>query len=112
MLKADIVARLVVDVPVAMVLIEERLLVDASLTTPPTTREQVGERLFERLVEDRVHYWVDRARCVTQPTEYFEEPPINVSTVIPTQSHCKVDAEERRPAHDEDGEHCAQHLQE
>lgn len=52
-----------------MVLIEQGLLVNTCLTTPPSTRQQVDECLFECLVEDRIHNGVDSTGGVAQPTE-------------------------------------------
>ena len=81
----------------------EVVLVLASATVPPW-QQYVKERLAEGSVEDRVNDGVEGTGDVPKPEECPEQQRPRMMTPV-ADAHRQVDAEERRPADEKDGEH-------
>ena len=87
----------------------------AALLTALAAVDEVAQRsqLLEKklakvLVEDCVDDGVEGGAEVAEPEEDLEHEWVKVAAGA--HAHREVDGEEGRPAHDEDGEHDAQHL--
>lgn len=79
----------------------------ASATAPPL-QQYIEERLAEGTVEDCVYDGVEGTGDVPEPEECPEQQRPRVVTPV-AHPHRQVDAEERRPADEEDDEHGAEY---